>query len=358
MIARSIANHTAPLCFMPDGKLVCYQRGDIVVYDDDLELQRHSLFDNKKERLLGRSKLLSRFLRLGIRSAVAVDDSLVILSIGNRLYELNISNGELSKGFSCGDGVRPLSFASVINIKGVDDGIYFGGYVRNFEKKPVRIYHRKGVDNWETIYTFSQNEINHVHTIVPDTYRKCLWIFTGDFGEASAIWRATDHFHNVERVVCGDQKWRGCVAFATPDGLLYATDAPYAKNHICLLRNDGTLTNVGVLSGSCIYGCQWKDKYVFSTAVEADGRNETTLRLLFGWKKGAGIQDYYARIYLGDINNGFSEAYREKKDILPFIFQFGVFKFPQGLNDSDTLFFQPVATHKNDLCLMGLNVNE
>ena len=339
---------------MPDGKLVCYQRGDIVVYDNDIELQRISLFKNKKERLLGRSKLISRFLRLGIRSAVAVNDSLVILSIGNRLYEMNIIDGEISKGFSCGEGVRPLSFASANNVRSIDDGIYFGGYVRNFEKRPVKVYHRIGMDVWETVYTFSQNEINHVHAIIPDNYRHCLWIFTGDFGESAAIWKVTDGFKKIERIVCNDQRWRSCVGFAIPDGLLYATDAPFAKNHIYLLKDDETLEIVGDISGSCIYGCQWKNKYVFSTAVEADGRNETMLRLLFGWKRGGGIQDAFSRIYVGDERNGFSEIHKEKKDFLPFIFQFGVIKFPTGVNNGDSLYFQPVATQKNDLDLMAL----
>ena len=38
----------------------------------------------------------------------------------------------------------------------------------------------------------------------------------------------------------------------------------------------------------------------------------------------------------------------------PITFQFGVFKFPAGVNNTDTLYFQPVATKSNDGRMMLL----
>ena len=357
-MAEVLFENTAPLCFLPDGRLVCYQHGDILVLTSEQELLRFSLFKSLKERFLGRNRLISRFMRLGIRVAVALNDSMVILSIGNMLYELDINTGYLSEGYNCGEGIRPLVFTTVENIKGIDDGIYFGGYVHNFDKKPVNIYHRTKADNWEVVYTFPQGAINHVHNIVADPYRQCLWIYTGDFDESSAIWKVTDSFNSVERVVCNDQKYRGCVAYALPEGLLYATDAPYAKNFIYLFKPDILeVKEVFPIDGSCIYGCQWKDKYLFSSTVEGDGRDETLIKLAFSRKRGSGIKDDAVHLYMGNYTNGFEEVYKEEKDWLPFLFQFGVFKFPAGINNSDTLFFQPVATNVNDMCLMCMTDN-
>lgn len=350
------ATITTPLCYMADGRLICYQHGDIVVLEGKTVVERISVFNSKKERLLGRYKILSRFLRLGVRAAVAIDKDTVLLSVGNILYELNLNTKALSKGFSCGEGVRPLLFTIVKGIDGFGDGIYFGGYIHNFEKEPVSIYHRKGCDEWGVVYTFPKGAINHVHSIISDPYRNCLWVLTGDFEESAAIWKVEEGFNKVERFVYGNQKWRGCVAFATQEGLLYATDAPFAQNNIYLLKDDKTVSSVCGLSGSCIYGCQCNDKYVFSTVVEPDGRNETLLRLLFGWKRGAGITDNYARIYAGSISGGFKEVYKEKKDLLPFIFQFGAFRFPTGTNMTANLCFQPVATKDNDLSLTTLEL--
>lgn len=355
MSIKIISDFTTPLCYMPNGCLVCYQHGDILILNEGIEIQRFPVFFSKKERLLGRINILSRLLRLGVRAAETIDNDRIIISVGSILYELNLNTKILSDGYYCVEGVRPLSFTTVKGIDGFVDGVYFGGYVHNFKKEPVNIYHRRGCDDWEVVYTFPRGIINHIHNIISDPFRNCLWVLTGDFEESSAIWKIEDGFKKVERFVAGEQKWRGCVAFATQEGLLYATDAPFAQNNVYLLKDDRTVSNVCDLSGSCIYGCQWNDKYVFSTVVEPDGRNETLLRLLFGWKRGAGIIDNYARIYMGKLCDGFKELHKEKKDSLPFLFQFGAFKFPAGVNESGYLFFQSIATKQNDMKLLRIS---
>lgn len=303
---------------------------------------------------MGNSHILMRLMRFGIRAAETIDEESVVLSIRNTLYELNVETGRLSEGFFCGKRIRPLIFTKLNGINGFDDGLYFGGYLSNREKRPVDIYHRTGEDKWNVIYTFPQGTINHVHNIVADPYRNCLWVFTGDFDKSAAIWKVTDGFNKVECIACDDQKWRGCVAFALPEGLLYATDTPFAENHIYFMKDNSSIETIADISGSCIYGCQWKDKFVFSSTVEADGRDETIWKLLTSKKLGSGIKDDYVRMYVGNLANGFKEVYKEKKDWLPFIFQFGVFKFPAGVNNGDTLYFQPVATRENDMSLMSL----
>ena len=357
MISR-LRKQTTPLCFTPDGHLVCYHRGNIIVLQDGKESISMPIPISKKERYLGWSKYASRLMRFGVRSAVALGNDYVLLSVGNRIFELNLVKKELSKGWFCGEGIRPLVFTDVSGIEGINDGLYFGGYLGNPAKKSVNIYQRVGVDQWEIAFTFPQGAINHVHNIVPDPYRKCLWIFTGDFDEASAIWKVTNDFKKVERVACNDQKYRGCVVFALPEGLLYATDAPFMDDYIYLLNTETMETkDIVPIDGSCIYGCQWKDRFVFSSTVEGDGRNMSRLEWLFTRKRGAGIKDNYVHMYIGNLQEGFKEIYKEEKDCMPFYtFQFGVFRFPLGVNDSDTLFFQPVATSNYDLRLLGLSI--
>lgn len=347
---------TSPLCFLPNGLLLCYQKGlALLVKDGSLE-RSIRIPVSGKEKWLWHSRYLSRLFRFGIRAAIALDNDHVLLSRGNVVQELNLFSRELSQGRNCDDGVRPLIFTEVKSIASFDDGIYFGGYLGNKGKKPVSIYHRTGVDQWEVVYTFPQGTINHVHNVVADPYRQCLWVFTGDFDEAAAIWKVTDGFKKVERVACNDQKYRACVVYALQEGLLYATDAPFADDFIYLLNPDTLETKeLFPIHGSCIYGCQWKNKYVFSSTVEGDGRNNTRWQFYFGRKRGAGIKDDYVHMYMGNLQEGFKEIYKEKKDCMPYYtFQFGVFKFPYGVNNTDTLYFQPVATKKNDLRLMAL----
>lgn len=350
----STASNTVPLCFLPYGPLLCYRNGKIVLLCRNQEEKTIPIPISFKERLLGKCRWAIRLFRFGVRAAEVIDEQHVVLSIGGCLHELNIEGGALTSGWRCDEGVRPLLMTTVKNINGFDDGIYFGGYLVNMEKKPVNIYRRISIDRWKIVYTFPQGTINHVHCVIADPYRQCLWVFTGDFDESAAIWKVTNNFQKVELVACNDQKYRGCVVFALPEGLLYATDAPFTENYIYLMDTETYEAKpLFSLHGSCIYGCQWKNDYVFSSTVEGDGRNVSWLEFLFGRRRGAGIKDDYVHMYKGNPTNGFQEIYKEIKDNLPFVFQFGVFKFPCGLNTTDTLYFQPVATKKNDLKLMN-----
>lgn len=347
---------TTPLCFLPSGRLVAYYRGGVLIFEGKKVVKKISVFHSVKERILGCNRYLYRLLRMGVRAAWALDEDNVLLSVGNTIYELNLPSGVLSEGYACGVGIRPLIFTQVEGISSVDSGLYFGGYLGNEDKKPVSVYKRVGQDNWDVVYTFPQGTINHIHTIVNDPYRDCLWIFSGDFDEASAIWKVTDNFKKVERVCCNNQKYRGCVVFAVAEGLLYATDAPFVDDFICLMNTDDySVKTIAPIDGSCIYGCQWNDKYVFSSTVEGDGRNTPRMEFYFGRKRGAGIKDEYVHLYCGNLKDGFKEIYKEKKDIMPYYtFQFGVFKFPYGVNKTNVLYFQPVATNKNDLKLLAI----
>lgn len=356
MEVRSLLRNTTPLCFMPNGNLVCYKNGVLGVLRNKKIEKRCSVPINGMERFLAWSPYAVRFLRFGIRAAIALDNENIVFSRGHALFEVNLQTGELSKGWCCGEGVRPLIFTDLKGIKDFDDGIYFGGYVINMDKKPVNVYKRIDIDKWEVAYSFEKGSINHVHNVVPDPYRNCVWIFTGDFDESAAIWKATNNFQKVERVACNDQKYRGCVVFVLPEGLLYATDAPFAEDYIYLLDPETMKTKeILPIHGSCIYGCKWKNEYVFSSTVEGDGRDESFVGKFFCRKRGAGIKDEFVHLYVGDLSKGFKDVYRGEKDSLPFLlFQFGVFKFPAGDNPSDTLYFQPMATKKNDLDLMEI----
>lgn len=355
MYISNVAKRTTPLCFLNDGRLLCYHRGKVIVMNGGKVEDSLHLPISLMEKIFGWNRAVFRLLRFGVRVSEPLDDSNAILCIGNTLYEVDVDRGKISPGWYCGEGIRPLFMTTVKDIAGFEDGLYFGGYLMNREKKPVHIYRRIGTDKWDIAYTFSEGAINHVHCIVADIYRQCLWIFTGDFDEAAAIWKVTDNFKKVERIACNDQKFRGCVVHVLPDGLLYATDAPFADNYIYLMNPDTLKTKtLFPLHGSCIYGCQWKDNYVFSSTVESDGRTSGRLRLFYHGNRGVGIKDDFVHLYFGNLSDGFKEIYKEKKDYLSFLFQFGVFKFPYGVNNSDTLYFQPMATKENDLRLMTI----
>lgn len=346
--------HATPLCILPSGNLLIYKYGVLLVVDKCSECKYKYRFSYRlKDILFIRFSFLNRLFRLGVRCAICVNEELVILVDNNKIFEYNSVKNNITKGFCLPNKIRPLNFTQIKGINGFTDGVVFGGYLSNPTKKPVHIYRRVGVDKWEIVYTFSEGEINHIHNIVVDKYRDCLWVFTGDFDNSAAIWKVTNDFNTVEKIKFGSQKYRACVAFPMKQGLLYATDTPFADNYIYLLDVETLqLKVIREISGSCIYGCRWQDRYVFSSTVEPDGRSQTLKGLMFNRKRGEGIKDNYVHLYCGNFEEGFSDIYKEKKDCYPYIFQFGVFKFPSGINNSDTLYFQPIATKKNDLKLV------
>lgn len=356
---KRIAKNTIPLCYIDDGNLLCYKCGSFIIYKgNNIILQHKPVFKGFKDIFLSRIKIIVRFFRLGVRVAIHLDKKTVIISKSKSIYEYDFINNKISSGFSFKERIRPLNFSKIENIKGFDNSIVFGGYLSNPNRKNVSIYKRVGVDKWDVIFTFKEGLINHIHNIVGDPYRNCVWIFTGDFEHSAAIWKATDNFKTVECFFSGDQRYRACQAFVTPDGLLYATDTPFMGNYIFFLKfqgNKSTLQKIASISGSCIYATTWKSNYVFSTTVESNGFYSNFLSFLIDKKRGDGIIDNKSHMYIGDIESGFKDVLSYEKDKYPFSFQFGVFRFPDGHCSDDNLCFYPVGTKIYDLDLISLN---
>lgn len=351
--------YTQPLCFLKEGELVCYRSGGVfLIYDKDFcIIKKIKFFSSFIEHVLARIKLVNRFFRLGVRCAIPVSEKSFIACHRNHLYEIDVETGNIS--CSSFKGIKPLCFSEVKGLKSFKDGIYFGRYISsNPEKKEVCIYRRNKEDDWESVYAFKQGMVNHIHTLVPDKKNDCVWILTGDFDEAAGIWKSTDDFCSVERIVAGNQIYRGCVAYPVDEGLLYATDSQLVQNSIRLLYWDSgeyKSKHICDINGSCIYGTRIGDTFYFATSVEGIGIYKNIWQFLMDRSKGPGIRDYNMYIYAGNLRDGFKIIYSQPKDWLPFSFQFGAFRFPSGLNKSNKLIFQQIATKKNDMSTIILS---
>jgi len=341
---------TFPVCFLSESTLLIFKRGDFSILNlSDGNVSNIGKFKTSlSDTLLSRIPLVARILRKGVRCGIKVSENLVLIVIGQRIYELDLVKGKVSDGFITPNNSRPLSFSRIEGIKECKDGIYFGGYKGNPNKKPISIYRRIMPDQWEEVYQFPKNTIEHIHNIVADPYKNIVYVLTGDFDHSAGIWMTDNGFETVVPLLIGDQKFRGCIAFATQEGLIYATDSPFQDNSIRLLKENSTgweSSNIHNINGPSIYGCQWGKDYVFSTSVEDDGRNIDFWYKLFGKTKGEGIIESYSFIYKGNLQDGFKQIYKIKKDKLPFyLFQFGVLIFPSELNNSIFLPVFHIAT--------------
>jgi hypothetical protein len=311
--------------------------------------------------ILLRINIVSRMLRLDIRLSHKINQNYIIVVFNKSFYEVSLIDNSYIKTFSLTRGKRPLSFCTINDISGFDNSIYFGEYINNFERNEIHIYKRNNSANWEIVYTFPKGEIEHVHSIITDKFNDCLWIFTGDFNSASAIWMAKNNFKYVEPVLRGKQEFRACVGFPVEEGLLYATDSQFEKNSIRLLQKDGQnwkSREIIQINGPAIYGCKILDQYIFSTSVEGDLSPQNLLTKLINNKPGSGIIENYSHIIVGTIKNGFKTLYKLQKDNFPFIlFQFGVFTFPTGDNLSNYLYVNTIALKHNKFNILKFKIH-
>ena len=233
------------------------------------------------------------------------------------------------------------------NSNSFEDGVYFGEYFANPNKKDVKIYRINFEFNIKEIYIFEQGKIEHIHSLVFDNFRDCIWVLTGDFKESAAIWQVKNNFNLVIKIFGGNQLYRSCVAFPLKEGLLYATDSQYQQNTINLLSLENENWKVDSLcniNGPVIYGTKYKNMYLFSTSVEGISSDKPLLLRYLDRKSGPGISEDYSHIVLGNIENGFETIFKSKKDRLPFVlFQFGVFTFPNGENLTPNIICSPRA---------------
>jgi len=353
-----------PICELVDGRLVCYKNGQLLFYlGSPLKLEnRVNLRLGIKESILGRLKLLYRFFRLGIRSALQIDDSTLLFFVNERFYEYDISSGKLLGWWMPEHGIRALYMTKISGISGFSDMIVFGGYLSNFKKRPVSIYKRVGTNKWDPIYTFSVGSINHIHNIIPDKYNKCVWIFTGDFGTAANIWIATNNFESVLPVSNGSQTFRGCIGFPTINGLIYATDSPFERNSVRLLHYENGAWKsecIADINGSCIYGTKVGGDIIISSTVEPDNRGKSFITSILNNKPGGGIKDRCVYIYKIDESLNCDEILSVEKDFLPpVLFQFGAIMFPSGSIIEKKVIAYCIATKMYDCKTIVIDILE
>lgn len=306
--------------------------------------------------------LFSRIFRSGIRNGVVFDGSFYFTYDACIYYIPLLNTGSIPPKviFKFDKGKSLLHFSVVdeklANDTGFDPGVYFGEYFSNQSKSKVSIYKIGKERKVNCLYTFEQGQINHIHNIVFDGYRRCAWILCGDFGNAAGIWRTDDNFTSVSCVVRGQQETRSCIAFALEDGLLYATDSQLEPNSIRLLRTDGPNVSsipLFTINGPCIYGTELINGFVFTTATEpfVDSA-KLSLKDFFRIKPGPGILSNRSVVYHVSKELRIRELFSNEKDRWPYyLAQFGNICLPSGNKYSSYLASFSIANKVNDQCM-------
>ena len=294
----------------------------------------------KKTEFLSCSRILSRLKRLEPKCAGRLSDTEFVISLLHSCWLVNVEKRTCQK--LCDN---PKGFSEVINFCSTKDGVYWGDYGQNCGLREVRIY-RIGADHQISVmHTFAAGTVRHIHNIVVDG--DGFLLFVGDNEEKAGIYRVSSDWTEVKPWKTGQQKYRAVVGWPYRGGLLYATDSVESENYIRYITAEGE-EELTALNGSCIYGCETKDYYLFSTTVEPhEGGGK--LSLLFE-ELGGGIKSRDITIVaVSKKNLSVRQVAKYRKDDWPMkLFQYGRCIFAGGVQNTNTVWCSPVACKKYD----------
>ena len=280
--------------------------------------------------LTSRSRLTYRLVRDGFHALAVLDDGALVGAVPGAIVTRIRGDDEFQVTHRIRRGTRPLHTTATGSGR-----VYWGEYFDNPERGEVHIFASDdGGASWHVAYTFKAGAIRHIHNVVNDPWRKCLWILTGDEGSECRILRASENLSSVETVLEGKQQFRAVAAIPAEEGVYFSTDTPYESNHIYRLDSRGSLECVGNLSSSSIYGCRVMDALFFSTMAEPSAVNDDTHVNLTGSKNG----------------RDWKTLSSWKKDWWPMrYFQYGNIILPDGHNSTHFLAATTIGVVESDL---------
>jgi len=298
-------------------------------------------------RLPGR--LAARIFRAGIDAAAAIEDDWLLIAMRDTIYRVSLTTGEWQVDLQIEGGGRVLNMSEIVDPSSGRRTICFGDYVTAFDGRPVRLWRRGTAEQaeWEFGATFPAGSVDHVHNIV-QTADEAVFVLTGDFGDAAAIWRSNPDLTLLEPIARGSQGVRACWLWQAPNGeTVFATDSQFETNHLRQLSG-GVAHDVAPILGSSIYAYADRSHVFFSTAVEPGALTGKRFRDIFERRPGPGIMGEDAAIYAYD-GRELVLVHRARKDGWPMrLAQFGTFRFCNGNAPADRFYAYGVAVERDD----------
>lgn len=278
------------------------------------------------------NRLSARLFRDGLHALCALPSGSLVAAAPGAIVTVRPNERTFRQSHTITRGTRPLHITSVPN-----GTVYWGEYFDNAERDEVHIFASQDQgETWHVAATFLKGEIRHVHNIVYDSWRDCVWIFTGDYGDECRILRATRDLRHIDVVLRGKQQARAVAAVPTEAGIYFASDTPLESNFVYRLDANGNVTRLGALSSSAIYGCRVGSRVFFSTMVEPSKVNK----------------DPSVRLYGGNItkDTDWHSPLNWQKDVWPMrFFQYGNAFLPNGNNTTQFLALTTIAVKNDDV---------
>lgn len=309
--------------------------------DRKRRLITHMPLSYRRNAIMSYCRLLTRLVRLEPKCAGRLDENRYVVCVLGKLWLLNAQERTITQLAAMRSGYSILNFCEH------DGCLYWGDYGTNSNHEEINIYRLDKNLHRDIVYRFAPNSIRHIHNII--SVDNGFIVMAGDNEPQAGIYHANADWTEVIPWKIGQQKYRAVVGFPYKGGLLYATDSVETDNYIRLISANGEEKILTAINGSCIYGTEIKDYYLFSTTVEPhEGRG---IKNLFSNKLGDGIKSKDVHIIAVNKYDLSVRVVKEyKKDIWPMkLFQYGAIIFPKGQEDNiKGVWCYNVACRKHD----------
>jgi hypothetical protein len=275
------------------------------------------------QNILGAFRLIRRALRLDKCNVVSIGKGYVAIRQGKVYY---IKQGQETSPHcvlhlkNC----RNVLHQSIA-IAGKHE-LFFGEYGSNVDRNTVPVYRSlDGGEHWEIIYTFLSHTIKHVHGCYYDPFEEKIWVFTGDFESECRILCTDRNFEHIEWIGNGSQMYRACNAFFEHDSVHWIMDSQLQESfHIKMDRKTRTIKKKQLFPGPVWYIKKLSDGYYLAATAQ---------------EIGPGVKDRFAHLMVSKDLNMWEDVHRFRHDGLPKrYFKFGVIGFPDGIQDSRSVY--------------------
>ena len=275
-----------------------------------------------------RRRLVQRALRQMFYNVLPLADGSIFVTYAREVGIFRDGTYHRLKGL-----VRPCRVLRGAAAVAEDGHVFFGEYLDNAERGPMRIYrYIPGDEDVSVVYTFLPGAIRHVHGVYHDPFDRCLWCLTGDVGEEARILITDDGFKTLATIGSGDESWRAVSVQFTRDAVWYAMDAEFTQNKVFRIdRATRQRSEIGAVDGPVYYSSKWRENLFFAVTAELcpsqDGQSAT----------------------LWTVHDGaLSRVVSFDKDWWPVKLLPGTLHFPLGPGVEDGLYFQGVALENAD----------
>jgi len=153
-----------------------------------------------------------------------------------------------------------------------DGDVFFGEY-GNPGRAGKRIF--KSSDNgvtWKCVYTFSPDEIRHIHCLSWDPFEEKIWVFTGDADHECKVLCCDREFNTVVVIGQGSQAYRACHVIFSEKTVDWIMDSPLETvRHVKLDRNTGTISFHSEFAGPVWFAGKLGNRLAIAASAQETG---------------------------------------------------------------------------------------